>query len=142
MIDQKLRAKVSVGESSIAITRTLNSLAAGLFDFTIDQGATNTLRITWFDEEVIPVDLSAGFTAMLQIRLTGDAATTLLSLTQASGITLAAAEPTITVAITSTQSAALTFTRAVYDLTITQTSGTVVTRLLEGTVTLRKRVSS
>lgn len=87
-----------------------------------------------------PVSLS-GCTARMQIRPSVSSATTLVSLTTAnSGVVLSNAAKTITLAITATATALLTFTKAVYDLEIIDGSG-IVTRLLSGTVTLSKEVT-
>lgn len=87
-----------------------------------------------------PVDLTS-FTARMMIRGSIDDTDPLVTLTtENGGITLGSADGTITLLITATATAALTFDTAVYDLELVDGSG-VVTRLLSGNVTLSKEVT-
>lgn len=91
-----------------------------------------------------PVDLS-GFTARMMIRATVDATATLVSLVSGvaaplSGITLDNTLKTITLLISATDTAALTFSTGVYDLELVSSSG-VVTQLLSGSVTVTDEVT-
>ena len=72
-----------------------------------------------------------GYSARMQVRDSSDATATLLSLTSGSGITLGGTAGTIAVAITSTQSAAISAGAYAYDLELVS-SGNIVTRLLQG----------
>ena len=86
-----------------------------------------------------PVNLT-GYTARMNIRSTVDAATILHTLTtENSGIALGGAAGTVDLLISATDTALFTFGTAVYDLELI--SGTVVTRLLSGNVTLSKEVT-
>jgi len=85
--------------------------------FTATQGGT---AINW-----------TGYTARMQVRDSSDATATLLSLSNGSGITLGGTAGTIAVAITSTQSAAISAGAYAYDLELVS-SGNIVTRLLQG----------
>lgn len=86
-----------------------------------------------------PVNLT-GYTARMNIRSTVDATTILHSLTtENSGIALGGAAGTVDLLISATNTALFTFGTAVYDLELI--SGTVVTRLLSGNVTLSKEVT-
>jgi hypothetical protein len=86
-----------------------------------------------------PVNLT-GYTARMNIRSTVDATTILHSLTtENSGIALGGAAGTVDLLISATDTALFTFGTAVYDLELI--SGTVVTRLLSGNVTLSKEVT-
>lgn len=88
-----------------------------------------------------PVSL-ASFTARLQIRATVDATTTLVSLTSSSGITLDDVNHTVTLTLTAADTAAYTWTTGVYDLELASgASPSVVTRLLEGSVTVLPEVT-
>ena len=72
-----------------------------------------------------------GYSARMQVRDSSDATATLLSLTNGSGITLGGTAGTIAIAITSTQSAAISAGAYAYDLELVS-SGNIVTRLLQG----------
>lgn len=112
----------------------------GTYDFTIKQGETFNRTITYYsDEGLTSVDLT-DCTARMQLRLTKDAASPLLELTTENGrITLGGSAGTISLAIVASDTAALTFDTAVYDLELVD--GSTVTRLLEGNVSLNKEVT-
>ena len=111
--------------------------------FVLEQGRRVVLRLAWVDEQGGAIDLSSGYTAALHIRAVRDSSTTaLLSLTQASGITLAATKNNITIEVTAAQSAALTFGRAFYELTVTHTATSTVFRLLQGACRLSRRATA
>ena len=109
----------------------------------IEQGRSVYIPISWVDERAGAIDLSSGYTANFQIRTARDTtATALLSLTQASGVTLGAASPNIIVRPTSTQTTALTFSRAWHELTVTHTASGTVHRLLHGACEVSRRASA
>lgn len=115
-------------------------MPAAKYDLALEQGATFVRTFTWTNPDTTPVDLT-GATAHLQIR-TGVANivnTTLLDLTQGSGITLGGTAGTITITFTASQTASLTVAKAQYDLYVT--IGSTVTRLLEGSVTIDPTVT-
>ena len=111
---------------------------AGSYNFTIEQGATFNLLMTWKIDNV-PVNLT-GYTARLQARIDVDETDTILSLTTGAGITLGGAAGTITLDQTATQTALLPKGEYVYDLEL-QTSGGVVTRLLQGELNISAEVT-
>lgn len=111
---------------------------AGSYNFTIEQGATFNLLMTWKIDNV-PVNLT-GYTARLQARIDVDETETILSLTTGAGITLGGAAGTITLDQTATQTALLPKGEYVYDLEL-QTSGGVVTRLLQGELNISAEVT-
>jgi hypothetical protein len=86
-----------------------------------------------------PVDM-ASFTARMQVRSTVDAATTLLSLTESAGIAINNSAKTITLTVSATATAALTFCSGVYDLEMVSQGG-VVTKLLSGNVLVLPEVT-
>lgn len=86
-----------------------------------------------------PVDLT-GFTARMQIRETIESTTTLVSLTELSGITLGGAAGTIGITITATVTALLDFDSAVYDLEVVSAGG-IVTPVVYGNVYLNDEVT-
>jgi hypothetical protein len=111
---------------------------AGSYNFTIEQGATFNLLMTWRIDNV-PVNLT-GYTARLQARIDVDETETILSLTTGAGITLGGAAGTITLDQTATQTALLPKGEYVYDLEL-QSSGGVVTRLLQGELNISAEVT-
>jgi hypothetical protein len=111
---------------------------AGSYNFTIEQGATFNLLMTWKIDNVA-VNLT-GYTARLQARIDVDETETILSLTTGAGITLGGAAGTITLDQTATQTALLPKGEYVYDLEL-QSSGGVVTRLLQGELNISAEVT-
>jgi hypothetical protein len=111
---------------------------AGSFDFTIEQGATFNLLMTWRIDNVA-VNLT-GYTARLQARIDVDETDTILSLTTGAGITLGGAAGTISLDQTATQTALLPKGEYVYDLEL-QSSGGIVTRLLQGELNISAEVT-
>ena len=111
---------------------------AGAYNFTIEQGATFNLLMTWRIDNVA-VNLT-GYTARLQARIDVDEPDTILSLTTGAGITLGGAAGTITLDQTATQTALLPKGEYVYDLEL-QSSGGIVTRLLQGELNISAEVT-
>ena len=113
-------------------------MAAGELNLAIEQGATFSQTLTWKIDNIL-VNLT-GYTARLQARTDVTAPTTILSLTQAAGITLGGAAGTIVIAQSATQTAALVAGNYVYDLELVSSAG-VVTRLVQGTFTVSAEVT-
>jgi hypothetical protein len=111
---------------------------AGEYNFTIEQGATFNLLMTWKIDNVA-VNLT-GYTARLQARIDVDETDTILSLTTGAGITLGGAAGTISLDQTATQTALLPKGEYVYDLEL-QSSGGTVTRLLQGELNISAEVT-
>jgi len=87
-----------------------------------------------------PISL-VGYTAKMQIRETIDNPTIILELTHLNGgIVLDTTNYTITVTMTSTQTAAFSFPTAVYSLELTDGSGNVIT-FIQGNLTLISEVT-
>lgn len=101
----------------------------GVYNVSCWQGADWDRTFT-VSQNSVPLNLS-GYSARMQVRESADADGYLLSLTDASGITLGGTAGTITVAITSAQSSAVAAGAYSYDLEIISNGGTV-TRLLQG----------
>jgi len=89
-----------------------------------------------------PVDMT-GFTARLSIKdKRGDAGTELLRLdTTNGGITIDVVNNVITLTITATATAALTWKKGVYDLEMVSASG-VVTKIMSGDVTVSQEATN
>jgi len=111
---------------------------AGEYNFTIEQGATFNLVMTWRIDNVA-VNLT-GYIARLQARIDVDETDTILSLTTGAGITLGGAAGTISLDQTATQTAVLPKGEYVYDLEL-QSSGGIVTRLLQGELNISAEVT-
>lgn len=118
---------------------------AGRLDLIIEKGATFTKKFQWLttDEATgvkTPVDLT-GFTAEAMFREEIDSPIPFLTLTTADGsIELPVTEPgTIIFHVPPIISSAIVANGGIWDLELT--SGTVVTRLLEGKVKLKPEVT-
>ena len=110
------------------------------FDITINQGATFELTITWKDSAGTAINLT-GYSARMQVRETYSSTTSVVSLTNGSGITLGGSAGTIAIVISATTTAALTAPfSGVYDLELVSAGG-VVTRLLQGAATVSPEVT-
>lgn len=119
-------------------------MAAGKYNFLIEQGTTVNFGITYKDSTGSPVDLT-NYAARMQIRPSVDSSTVICSLSSSlspDGTGLNISSPisgSINLYISAASSSAFTFTEAVYDLEII--SGSIVTRLIEGYVKLSKEVT-
>lgn len=112
--------------------------APGKVNLAIYQGATYDKTFTWIVSDV-PVNLT-GYTARMKVRPTVSSSTVYLDLTTANGkIVLGGSAGTVQLLLSATETAALTFTTGVYDLELV--SGSTVTRLIEGNVTVSKEVT-
>jgi len=117
-------------------------MAAGVHNFTIEQGTSVNKKIIWKDNSTpaVPVDLT-GYTARMMVRSTIVDPTALLTLTtENAGITVGTTNGTITLVMTATATAPLTWVTGVYDLELVSTTG-IVTRLLKGTITVDPEVT-
>jgi hypothetical protein len=115
-------------------------MAAGKYDFYIEQGATFNRTIVWKDSSEDPVNLT-GYTARMQVRKTVNSDTTILSLTTENGkIALGGALGTITLTLAPADTETLESFCGVYDLEL-KSGSDFVTRLLEGQVTISREVT-
>ena len=110
-------------------------MSAGIYNFTLNQGATFSRQMT-VKENNSPLNLT-GHTAAMQLRSTYDSSTVALSMTAA---VINATQGILSISATSTATAALEEGIYVYDLEITTSAG-VVTRLLQGQVTVSPEVT-
>jgi hypothetical protein len=110
-------------------------MTAGEYDFTIEQGATFTQSFQF--ETYFPL---TSYTASLIAKTADTDSTSVLDMSTANGrITITPASSTIAWSLAPTYTNSLTFTTAAYHMQVT--SGTnVVTRILEGVVTISKRL--
>lgn len=98
----------------------------------IDQGTTFNTEVSLTDENGDPLDLSA-YTANAQIRKW-------YSSSNSTAFTTALSNGTITLSLTPTQTANIESGRYVYDIVI-RSNANVVTRVVEGIVTVTPRVT-
>lgn len=105
-------------------------MSAGNYDLTVEVGATLDVTFTWYTDEdaTLPKDLT-GYSAAAQVRNTAGTAVLSMS-TTASTITLGGGLGTIRLIVPAATTAALTAGVGLWDLELT--TGTTVTRLLEG----------
>jgi hypothetical protein len=127
-------------------------MAAGNYSFTVEQGTTVNFEIQYTDSESNPIDLT-GYSGKMQIKsnFADDNPTTYATLSSSlasdgTGLNFNGSTGTkpltsgsIGVYISAVSSSAFNFAKAKYDLEIT--SGSIVTRLLQGTVSLSKEVT-
>ena len=111
-------------------------MAAGTYNFTLEQGSTFSRQIT-VQENGTALNLT-GYTARMQMRSTHDSST--IALTYTSTIASPASNGIVNLSATATQSAAIEEGIYVYDLEI-ESSGGVETRLMEGKVTVTPEVT-
>ncbi len=110
------------------------------YHITVNQGSHFTLPITWKDQNQVPINLT-GFTARMQARRTHDATTHFIELTtENGGITLGGAAGTITLSLSAAATAAISAETGVWDLELIS-SGGIVTRLIQGEITISKEVT-
>lgn len=115
-------------------------MPAAPYNFTIEQGTTFTVSFAYRDSAGAPINLN-GYVARMHARQPLESSRTLINATTANGLlVITAVTGTITLNLTATQTAALSFTTARYDLEIESPAG-IVTRLVEGTITLSKEVT-
>jgi hypothetical protein len=125
-------------------------MAAGRYSFIIEQGSTLDFEIQYKDSNNVPIDLT-GYSGRMQIRSTIDSPTPIITLSSSlnadgTGLNFSGSNGTtpptsgsIGIYISAASSSAFTFTTAVYDLEIV--SGSRVTRILEGGVSLSREVT-
>ena len=120
-------------------------MAAGQYNFTLEQGATLKKQFTYKDSAGTPVDLNT-YSVRMQIRPSIGASDKIADLDNGTkgglrilATTGSAVSGTIELHIHANSSSLYTFDQAVYDLEIQ--SGDTVTRLLQGRIKLSKEVT-
>jgi len=114
-------------------------MTAGIYDITIEQGATFTLSATWKDSAGTPVNIT-DYSARMQVRPNYESEEILVSLVSPADITLGGALGTILATISATATQSLAIQEGVYDLEL-ESAGGVVTRLLQGRATISREVT-
>lgn len=127
-------------------------MAAGKYSFVIEQGSTLRLEVQYKDANNTPINLG-GYSAKMQLRsdYADNNPTTYITLSSSlapdgTGLNLSGStgnkplsSGSIGIVISAVSTSLFTFDTAKYDLELS--SGSVVTRLLEGTVKLSKEVT-
>ena len=115
-------------------------MPAGKHNIYIEQGATWSLPLRWQDADELPIDLTS-FTARMHLRKKITDTEPSMTLTTENGrISLGGADGTITLFIAADDTSTLLMKTGVYDLELMSPGG-VVTRLLEGGVTVSHEVT-
>jgi hypothetical protein len=128
-------------------------MPAGKYSLLVEQGTTLNIELQYLDSNNTPIDLT-GYTAKMQIKDNyANSATTVYAtlssniLPDGTGLNLSGSRGlnsptsgTIGVCISAATSSTFDFNIAYYDLEIT--TGSIVTRLLQGTVALSKEVTT
>lgn len=118
-------------------------MAAGKYNFTIEQGAKFSRVLTWKDSAGNLINLT-GYTAEMIIKSDKPRPQQVIALSttpdeHGNGITLGGADGTITILIKTVTTTEMKFTEGDYNLDLTDASAEV-TRLLEGAVSLSEVV--
>jgi hypothetical protein len=114
-------------------------MTAGIYNFTMDQGSVWDLEITYQDPNGTPINLT-GFTAKMQLRKEYNSTIADLTLTTGGGgIVISGATGKIDISASAAQTAVLDPTYYVYDLELT--SGTNISRLIQGQITVAEQVT-
>jgi hypothetical protein len=112
---------------------------AGIYNITMDQGAQWTLTVQYDNNNGTPFDLT-GYTARMQVRPKFGSDNAVLTISSpSSGIVITPLTGTLNLTATTAQTGDIPGGFYVYDLEIT--SGGVVTRLMQGSVTVRDQVT-
>tara|TARA_R110002012_G_scaffold150972_2_gene310769 strand:- start:1365 stop:1736 length:372 start_codon:yes stop_codon:yes gene_type:complete len=122
-------------------------MAAGIYNFTIEQGTTVVKQFTYKDSSANVVDLN-GYLVRMHIRdaITDAAPVAGGSFDTGSGMTILAtanstASGTIQLRIEASVTKNYTFDSAVYDIEIEDPASSTVTRLLQGSIKLSPEVT-
>jgi hypothetical protein len=116
-------------------------MSAGYHHFIIEQGATFGQTLTLKDSSGTVVNLTGYASAEMDLRENPDAADPIISLTTANNrIALGGSAGTVVLSITASDTASLTAQDGVFDLEIVSGTG-VVSRLIEGTYSVRRNIS-
>ena len=113
-------------------------MTAGIYSFTIDQGATFYLNLVYQDSNGVPVNLT-GNTARMQLRRTFSSSAD-LTLTSADGdIVITGNTGNILITISDEDTGSLEAGFYLYDLELD--NGGIITRLIQGQITLAQQVT-
>ncbi len=116
-------------------------MSAGYHHFVIEQGANFGQTLTLKDSSDTLINLIGYTSAEMDLRTDPEQSSTVLTLTTGNNrIALGGAAGTVTLSLSATETGGLTAGDGYYDLEITNAAG-FVTRILEGTYSVRRNVS-
>ena len=116
-------------------------MSAGYHHFIIEQGATFGQTLTLKDSSDTLINLTGYTSAEMDLRETPESSSEVITLTTANNrITLGGSAGTVTLSISSADTANLTAGDGVFDLEVVDGSSRVF-RILEGTYTIRRNIS-
>lgn len=115
------------------------TVAPGILNLTFPQGATWDLSLTWTDASASPISL-ANYSARMQVRLSHQSASIVLSLMSGNGLTLGGVAGTIDMSVAASVTTTIPANTYVYDLEVQSDSG-VVSRVVEGSFTVTPEVT-
>jgi len=116
-------------------------MSAGYHHFIIEQGATFGQTLTLKDSAGSTVNLT-GFTGAMSLKESPTATATILSLTTSNGrMTINGSAGTVALLISASDTAGLEPDDGVFDIEITS-GAAVVTRLIEGTYSIRRNITT
>jgi hypothetical protein len=114
-------------------------MTAGIYNATIDQGATWSVTVTYKDSNGAPINLT-GYTAAMQVRQQYSSTDADLTLTSPSGgIVITPLTGVIVITMSATQTLSLSEGFYVYDVELT--SGTFKDRMMQGQLTVAPEVT-
>lgn len=112
---------------------------AEIYDFPVDQGATHSFTLTYTDSAGDPIDLS-GHTVKMEVRKGFKDSALAFTLANGSGVDMTnAATGVLLVTMSAAQTGALEDDVYRYDLEVTLSG--VVTRLVQGEITVNREVT-
>jgi hypothetical protein len=115
-------------------------MAAAIFDFTIEQGATLNKIFLWKDNLGAVINLT-GYTARMQARPSLTSTTIYLDMTNANGqIVITAGTGSIQLLLSAATTNAIEWTKAKYDLEVVSGGG-AVTRLIYGSIDVSRGIT-
>jgi len=116
-------------------------MSAGYHHFIIEQGATFGKTLTLKDSSDTVINLTGFSSGVMHLRENPDAANIFLTISTAnSRMAFGGSAGTITLTVSASDTAGLTASDGVFDLEITSGGG-VVSRLIEGTYSVRRNIS-
>ena len=113
---------------------------SGRYNMVCDQGSTFSLTFT-IKTDGTPWNLVGNYTGKMQVRSFLNANTVLIELTTANSRISFSSNGTVTLSLTAANTTDLPAGRHTYDLELTETANSVVTRVLEGKFVVRGEVT-
>ncbi|NBW68497.1 MAG: hypothetical protein EBR47_07405 [Betaproteobacteria bacterium] len=105
-------------------------MAASTYDIAAEQGTNYAATLTYANSSGTAINIT-GYSARMQVRRSAGSSSAVLTLTNASGITLGGAAGTVAIAIPAAALAVVAAGNYVYDLELVSGAG-VVTKLISG----------